>query len=87
MIADGMPIGLAGCATVPAQQWEAQDETRHIYGPGGTRLLTVQQRQATLRAVSRTIDAIQAWRAANGAAEAVLAAGCWLLAGRRRQPR
>ncbi|SCF30121.1 RHS repeat-associated core domain-containing protein [Micromonospora chokoriensis] len=46
--ADGTPIVLAACATVPAQQWEAQDETRHIYGPGGTRLLTIQQRQATL---------------------------------------
>ncbi|MCG5465869.1 ricin-type beta-trefoil lectin domain protein [Micromonospora sp. MED01] len=46
--ADGTPIVLATCANVPAQQWEAQDETRHIYGPGGTRLLTIQQRQATL---------------------------------------
>ncbi|MGC4814283.1 putative adhesin [Micromonospora sp. DT228] len=44
----GTPVVLATCATVPAQQWEAQDETRHIYGPGGTRLLTIQQRQATL---------------------------------------
>ncbi|GAB2940297.1 hypothetical protein GCM10027280_30900 [Micromonospora polyrhachis] len=43
------PIVLAECdAAAEAQQWEAQDETRHIYGPGGNRLLTVQGQQATL---------------------------------------
>ncbi|MFJ6198696.1 polymorphic toxin-type HINT domain-containing protein [Micromonospora sp. NPDC092111] len=43
------PIVLAACDGVPAaQQWEAQSETRHVYGPGGNRLLTIQGRQATL---------------------------------------
>ncbi|MER5333983.1 ricin-type beta-trefoil lectin domain protein [Micromonospora sp. NPDC002717] len=47
--ADGTPIVLATCdGAAPAQQWDAQDETRHIYGPGGSRLLTIQGRQATL---------------------------------------
>jgi hypothetical protein len=47
--ANGTPIVLAVCdANSTAQQWEAQDETRHIYGPDGARLLTVQGRQATL---------------------------------------
>ncbi|WP_077936664.1 MULTISPECIES: ricin-type beta-trefoil lectin domain protein [unclassified Micromonospora] len=47
--ADGTPIVLAACAGgAAAQQWQAQNETRHIYGPGGSRLLTVQGRQATL---------------------------------------
>ncbi|PZT77983.1 MULTISPECIES: ricin-type beta-trefoil lectin domain protein [unclassified Streptomyces] len=31
-----------------AQKWEAQNETRYIYGPDGSRLLTVQGKQATL---------------------------------------
>ncbi|MEU5720503.1 ricin-type beta-trefoil lectin domain protein [Micromonospora sp. NPDC047738] len=47
--ADGSAIVLATCdSAAVAQQWEAQDETRHIYGPGGNRLLTIQGRQATL---------------------------------------
>ncbi len=47
--ADNTPIVLVACASgSAAQQWNPQDETRHIYGPGGTRLLTVQGRQATL---------------------------------------
>lgn len=47
--ADGTPIVLATCAGgAAAQQWQAQNETRHIYGPGGSRRLTVQGRQATL---------------------------------------
>ncbi|MEU9506508.1 ricin-type beta-trefoil lectin domain protein [Micromonospora sp. NPDC048170] len=47
--ANGTPIVLAACAgATPAQQWDAQDETRHIYGPGGSRLLTIQGQQATL---------------------------------------
>ncbi|SFB96790.1 ricin-type beta-trefoil lectin domain protein [Micromonospora sediminimaris] len=48
-IADSTPIVLAACAGgAPEQLWEAQDETRHIYGPGGTRLLKIQGQQATL---------------------------------------
>lgn len=48
-IANGTPLVLATCdSAAAAQQWEPQDETRHIYGPGGTRLLTIQARQATL---------------------------------------
>lgn len=47
--ANGTPLVLAACGSgIAAQQWEAQNETRHIYGPGGVRLLTVQNRQATL---------------------------------------
>ncbi|GGM36461.1 hypothetical protein GCM10011608_21370 [Micromonospora sonchi] len=47
--ADTTPIVLATCASGSAAQlWNPQNETRHIYGPGGTRLLTVQGRQATL---------------------------------------
>jgi RHS repeat-associated protein len=46
---DATPIALAACAsTSPAQLWQAQNETRHIYGPDGNRLLTVQAKQATL---------------------------------------
>ncbi|MCX4386086.1 ricin-type beta-trefoil lectin domain protein [Micromonospora peucetia] len=47
--ANGTPLVLAACAgSTPAQQWDPQDETRHIYGPGGSRLLTIQGQQATL---------------------------------------
>ncbi|MFY1636231.1 ricin-type beta-trefoil lectin domain protein [Solwaraspora sp. WMMB335] len=47
--ANSTPIELAICdATATAQQWAAQDETHHIYGPDGTRLLTIQNQQATL---------------------------------------
>ncbi|WP_326551630.1 ricin-type beta-trefoil lectin domain protein [Micromonospora sp. NBC_01813] len=44
-----VPVILAVCdVTATDQQWAAQDETRHIYGPDGGRLLTMQNRQATL---------------------------------------
>ncbi|MER7165693.1 ricin-type beta-trefoil lectin domain protein, partial [Micromonospora sp. NPDC000207] len=47
--ADGTPTVLAACAGgAVSQRWEAQYDTRHIYGPDGSRLLTVQGRQATL---------------------------------------
>lgn len=47
--ADGTSTVLAGCsASSAAQKWEAQDETRYVYGPDGSRLLTVQGKQATL---------------------------------------
>ncbi|MFJ8667418.1 ricin-type beta-trefoil lectin domain protein [Streptomyces sp. NPDC093600] len=43
------PIVLATCdAASTAQQWLAQNDTRHIYGPTGERLLTIQGKQATL---------------------------------------
>ncbi|MGW0466194.1 polymorphic toxin-type HINT domain-containing protein [Streptomyces sp. NPDC003027] len=43
------PIVLATCdAASAAQQWLPQNDTRHIYGPGGTRLLTIKGKQATL---------------------------------------
>lgn len=46
---DATPIVLAACAAAqPAQQWLAQNDTRHIYGPDGGRLLTIQGKQATL---------------------------------------
>ncbi|MQS06852.1 ricin-type beta-trefoil lectin domain protein, partial [Streptomyces alkaliphilus] len=47
--ANSTPVVLTACnASSTAQQWEAQGETRYVYGPGGTRLLTIQERQATL---------------------------------------
>ncbi|WP_240110031.1 ricin-type beta-trefoil lectin domain protein [Streptomyces sp. MUM 203J] len=43
------PIVLVSCNMVDTSQlWEAQNQTRHIYGPDGARLLTIQGRQATL---------------------------------------
>ncbi|MER8044802.1 ricin-type beta-trefoil lectin domain protein [Streptomyces sp. NPDC094032] len=43
------PIVLATCdAASTAQQWLPQNDTRHIYGPDGNRLLTIQGKQATL---------------------------------------
>ncbi|MFV2117310.1 ricin-type beta-trefoil lectin domain protein [Streptomyces sp. Act-28] len=43
------PIVLAACdATQAAQLWQPQNDTRHIYGPDGERLLTVKGKQATL---------------------------------------
>ncbi|CAL9498395.1 hypothetical protein SUDANB106_03412 [Streptomyces sp. enrichment culture] len=47
--ANATPTVLAACdSTSAAQQWEAQNQTRYIYGPDGTRLLSVKGRQATL---------------------------------------
>ncbi|MFC7534086.1 ricin-type beta-trefoil lectin domain protein, partial [Actinoplanes sp. GCM10030250] len=43
------PASLATCATGNAGQvWLPQDETTYIYGPSGSRLLTIQGKQATL---------------------------------------
>ncbi|MET9346695.1 ricin-type beta-trefoil lectin domain protein [Streptomyces termitum] len=43
------PLVLAACSTTStAQKWAAQNDTRHIYGPDGSRLLTVKGKQATL---------------------------------------
>ncbi|MFC8506027.1 ricin-type beta-trefoil lectin domain protein [Streptomyces sp. NPDC057411] len=43
------PIVLATCdAASAAQQWLPQNDTRHIYAPDGSRLLTIQGKQATL---------------------------------------
>ncbi|MEU6098674.1 ricin-type beta-trefoil lectin domain protein [Streptomyces sp. NPDC047079] len=47
--ASGTPIVLATCDSTKAeQQWAAQNDTRHIYGPDGSRLLTIKGKQATL---------------------------------------
>ncbi|MDM4723058.1 ricin-type beta-trefoil lectin domain protein [Micromonospora sp. WMMA1363] len=47
--ANRTPIVLAVCdSAAAAQKWQPQRETRHIYGPGGSRLLTIQGQQATL---------------------------------------
>ncbi|WP_234439459.1 MULTISPECIES: ricin-type beta-trefoil lectin domain protein [Streptomyces] len=47
--ASGTAIVLATCnGTAAAQQWAPQNDTRHIYGPGGSRLLTIKGKQATL---------------------------------------
>lgn len=47
--ADSTSTVLAACsASSAAQKWEAQNETRYLYGPDGSRLLTVQGKQATL---------------------------------------
>lgn len=45
----GTALVLATCdAAQAAQQWLPQNDTRHIYGPTGERLLTIQGKQATL---------------------------------------
>lgn len=47
--ANSTPVVLAACdAAQAAQQWLPQNDTRHIYGPDGARLLTIQGKQATL---------------------------------------
>ncbi|GAA2517443.1 polymorphic toxin-type HINT domain-containing protein [Streptomyces gobitricini] len=47
--ASGTPIVLATCdGTSAAQLWAPQNDTRHIYGPDGERLLTIKGKQATL---------------------------------------
>ncbi|MEU6978816.1 ricin-type beta-trefoil lectin domain protein [Streptomyces sp. NPDC046371] len=46
---NGTAIVLAACDTASAAQlWGAQNDTRHIYGPGGDRLLTIKGKTATL---------------------------------------
>ncbi|MFJ7064910.1 ricin-type beta-trefoil lectin domain protein [Streptomyces sp. NPDC101115] len=46
---NGTAVVLATCdAAQAAQQWLPQNDTRHIYGPDGERLLTIQGKQATL---------------------------------------
>ncbi|MFE5297318.1 ricin-type beta-trefoil lectin domain protein [Streptomyces sp. NPDC056632] len=46
---NGTAIVLGTCdAAQAAQQWLAQNDTRHIYGPDGSRLLTIKGKQATL---------------------------------------
>ncbi|MEU4268768.1 ricin-type beta-trefoil lectin domain protein [Streptomyces sp. NPDC026092] len=47
--ANSTPVVLATCnGTAAAQLWAAQNDTRHIYGPDGGRLLTIMGKQATL---------------------------------------
>ncbi|WP_327237793.1 polymorphic toxin-type HINT domain-containing protein [Streptomyces sp. NBC_01317] len=47
--ANSTPIVLATCdGASAAQLWEPQNDTRHIYGPDGGRLLTVNGKEATL---------------------------------------
>ncbi|WP_069766809.1 ricin-type beta-trefoil lectin domain protein [Streptomyces sp. LUP30] len=47
--ANGTAIVLATCdAASAAQLWAPQNDTRHIYGPDGNRLLTIKGKQATL---------------------------------------
>ncbi|MEU8616996.1 ricin-type beta-trefoil lectin domain protein [Streptomyces sp. NPDC048623] len=47
--ANATPIVLATCdAASAAQLWAPQNDTRHIYGPGGERLMTVKGKTATL---------------------------------------
>ncbi|MET9880680.1 polymorphic toxin-type HINT domain-containing protein [Actinacidiphila glaucinigra] len=47
--ANSTPVVLATCdGSSAAQLWEPQNDTRHIYGPDGSRLLTIQGKQATL---------------------------------------
>ncbi|MGW0467744.1 ricin-type beta-trefoil lectin domain protein [Streptomyces sp. NPDC003027] len=49
LTANATPIVLASCAgTSAAQLWAPQNDTRHIYGPDGARLLTIKGKQATL---------------------------------------
>ncbi|MDP9796793.1 RHS repeat-associated protein [Catenuloplanes nepalensis] len=45
----GTAVVLATCDSASAaQKWEAQNQTRHIYGPSGSPLLSIQGKQATL---------------------------------------
>ncbi|GAB7042939.1 hypothetical protein JCM9533A_67900 [Catenuloplanes niger JCM 9533] len=45
----GTAVVLAACdAASTAQKWEAQNQTRYIYGPSGSPLLSIQGKQATL---------------------------------------
>lgn len=47
--ANSTPIVLATCdATKAEQQWAPQNDTRHVYGPDGSRLMTIKGKQATL---------------------------------------
>ncbi|MFE3826055.1 polymorphic toxin-type HINT domain-containing protein [Streptomyces sp. NPDC059092] len=47
--ANATPLVLATCATGKAeQQWAAQNDTRYVYGPDGSRLLSIKGKQATL---------------------------------------
>ncbi|MFE7357797.1 ricin-type beta-trefoil lectin domain protein [Streptomyces sp. NPDC057543] len=47
--ANSTPIVLATCDGTKAEQlWAPQNDTRHIYGPDGSRLLTIKGKQATL---------------------------------------
>ncbi|MCH0568561.1 ricin-type beta-trefoil lectin domain protein [Streptomyces sp. MUM 136J] len=47
--AESTPIVLATCdGTRAEQQWAPQNDTRYIYGPDGSRLLSIKGKQATL---------------------------------------
>ncbi|MFJ8602615.1 ricin-type beta-trefoil lectin domain protein [Streptomyces shenzhenensis] len=47
--ADSTAVVLASCdATKSEQRWSAQNDTRYVYGPDGSRLLAVKGKQATL---------------------------------------
>lgn len=47
--ADTTAVVLASCDSTKAEQlWAPQNDTRHIYGPDGSRLLTIKGKQATL---------------------------------------
>lgn len=47
--ASATPVVLATCdASKPEQQWSPQNDTRYIYGPDGSQLLTIKGKQATL---------------------------------------
>ncbi|MFD5750788.1 HYD1 signature containing ADP-ribosyltransferase family protein [Streptomyces sp. NPDC127033] len=47
--ANATPLVLATCATGKAEQlWSAQNDTRYVYGPDGSRLLSIKGKQATL---------------------------------------
>ncbi len=47
--ANSTPIVLATCDSTKAeQQWAAQNDTRYVYGPDGSTLLTIKGKQATL---------------------------------------
>ncbi|XEC27504.1 ricin-type beta-trefoil lectin domain protein [Streptomyces fradiae] len=57
---NGTAIVLATCdAAQAAQQWLPQNDTRHIYGPDGERLLTIQGKQATLNLGEATVTVQQ----------------------------
>jgi RHS repeat-associated protein len=58
--ANGTPIVLATCDSASAAQlWAPQNDTRHIYGPDGARLLTIKGKQATLHLVDTEVTVQQ----------------------------
>ncbi|MFJ5096316.1 ricin-type beta-trefoil lectin domain protein [Streptomyces sp. NPDC088557] len=57
--ANGTAIVLATCDGTAAQLWAPQNDTRHIYGPTGERLLTIKGKTATLNLGETEVTVLQ----------------------------